>query len=67
MIRIQDCAKCYQPPVLTCDTKGSRHEYNLAHKCPDGTIARGARYSDRDEVIRQWNAEQIRIALRENQ
>lgn len=64
MIRIQDCARCNQPPVLTCDTKVSRHEYNLAHRCPDGIVARGARYYDRDEVIKQWNSDQIGTALR---
>lgn len=63
-IRIQDCARCNQPPVVTCDAKGSRHEYNLAHRCPDGTVARGARYWDRNEVIKQWNGDQIQIALR---
>lgn len=39
--------------------------YNLAHRCPNGTVARGARYHLRDEVIKQWNADQITTALKE--
>lgn len=62
-IRIQDCARCNQQPTLTCDTDEGTHQYNLAHRCPDGTVARGARYFRRDDVIKQWNDEQVSATL----
>jgi hypothetical protein len=63
-IRVQYCANCGGPPVLTCDTEEGGHMYNIAHRCPDGTVARGARYSLRDEVVREWNRQQIAIAMK---
>jgi hypothetical protein len=62
-IRIQDCADCNQPPTLTCDNKEGGHMYDIAHRCPDGTVARGARSFLRDEVIQEWNRQQVRRAL----
>jgi hypothetical protein len=63
-IRIQDCADCGEPPVLTCDMKEGGHVYNIGHRCPDGTIARGARYLLRDEVIKEWNRQQIATCVK---
>ena len=63
--RLQACARCNQLPVLTCDEKEGRHMYDIGHRCPDGTVARGVRYYVRDEAIREWNRQQITIAMKE--
>jgi hypothetical protein len=57
--RIQDCSRCNQQPSLTCDTKEGKHMYNMGHQRSDGTVARGVRYFLRDEVIKEWNRQQL--------
>lgn len=59
---VQDCDRCGQQPELTCDIQSSgygRHEWNLGHHCPDGLAACGLRGYYQDDVIREWNRQQI--------
>lgn len=55
------CKACGNLPTVTYGASLSREHpdgFNVGHRCPDGTVSRGAFHQDVDAVINEWNRQQ---------